>query len=415
VSNRTTDYLVIGGGIVGLTLALALRRREPSASVLLIEKEDELGLHASGRNSGVLHAGFYYTADSLKARFSRDGNRWLTDFCERLSLPINRCGKLVVARTEAEHAGLDELLRRGQRNGVELLAITEREALELDPSCRTSGRALFSPTTSSVDPVAVMQALTVEALGSGIAIETGNSFVRRIEGNTVETASGRLEAGYIINAAGLYADRIARQFGFSSQYRILPFRGLYLKDRSGTQALRRHIYPVPELKYPFLGVHFTVQVDGKAKIGPTATPAVWREQYGGVSGISAREISEIGGLQSRLFLSNAFEFRTLARRELPKALKRVLHRRAGSLVSTLQPARMWSWGKPGIRAQLVDVQEMALVMDFRYEGDARSLHVLNAVSPAFTCAMPFSEHLVSEIESLSEGRRVTEPRPAEVL
>lgn len=404
---RTPDFLVVGGGVIGLALALEARRRNPSARITLLEKESRCGLHASGRNSGVLHAGFYYSADSLKARFTRDGQQRMAAYCRERGLRLNACGKLVVARDEAELAGLDELLRRGRANGVEVHDVTAAEALELEPAARTFERALWSPSTASVDPEQVVASLAQDARDAGIEVLTDTAYLGRAGGDAVRSTAGTFSAGFVINAAGLYADRVARDFGFSERYRILPFRGLYLYAE-GDGFLRRHVYPVPELRYPFLGVHFTVTVAGRSKIGPTALPGLWREHYSGLEGFRGRELLEIGRRETGLFLGNAFEFRTLARRELPKARKRHLVALAQDLVSTPLRGMRWSWGRPGVRAQLVDIRERRLEMDFRYEGDDRSLHVLNAVSPGFTCALSFAEYLFEAIERKRGG----EPVPA---
>jgi L-2-hydroxyglutarate oxidase LhgO len=214
MSGRTADYLVVGGGIVGLSIATALRRRYPDCSVVLLEKEPECGRHASGRNSGVLHAGFYYTADSLKARFSRDGNRELTEYCLENGLRIHRCGKLVVARSADELDSLRELFRRAGLNGVPVERVGEEEAARLEPEARTCREALYSPTTATVDPPEVVRALARDAARLGVEIRTGTSFEGR-ERDRVLTSSGTLSVGYVINAAGLYADRVARQFGFA--------------------------------------------------------------------------------------------------------------------------------------------------------------------------------------------------------
>lgn len=389
-----TDFLVIGGGIVGLTTALALRRRQPGARVTVLEKEAGVGAHASGRNSGVLHAGFYYTADSLKARFSREGNLALQAWCADRALPLRRCGKLVVARSEADHPGLDELLRRAQRNGVPLEPIDEDEARRIEPRVRTVGRALFSPSTASVDPNRVVESMLDEARRLGIEVRTGVRWLGR-RGDVQQTSVGDIAAGFVVNAAGLYADRIAAAWGRGAHYRILPFKGLYLYgDRE--ERLACHVYPVPDLAMPFLGVHFTVTTDGAVKIGPTALPALWRENYGGLERISIRELAEVLGREARMFLADA-AFRKLAVHELKKALRRNLLRDAARLVEGIDPSRWTRWGRPGIRAQLVDLRTGALEMDFVVEQGHRSLHVLNAVSPAFTCSLPFAEHLVDRI------------------
>jgi (S)-2-hydroxyglutarate dehydrogenase len=393
---HTADFLIIGGGIIGVSLSLELTRRYPGASIALIEKEQKLGTHGSGRNSGVLHAGFYYSADSLKARFTREGNQRLTEYCTERKLQLNACGKLVVARNESDLAGLDELLRRGQANQVELSEVTEREAVELEPLAKTYGRALWSPTTSSVDPTEVMRSLVADAMRARVSIISGTKYMRRNRDGTVATSSGAMSAGYVVNAAGLQADRVAHDFGFGHRYRILPFKGLYLYGSGATQ-LRRHVYPVPNLGNPFLGVHFTVTVDRHTKIGPTAIPAFWREQYAGLSRFRPSEFVEVLWRETQLFLRNDFGFRSLAFAELRKYRRQWLVTLAAELVPTASPAEFRRWGRPGIRAQLFDTTSRTLEMDFVYEGDDRSFHVLNAVSPAFTCALPFSEHLGAEI------------------
>src|SRR3954468_8257413 len=156
---ETADFLVIGGGIIGLSIARTLKRRFPNTVITLLEKEPQCGLHASGRNSGVIHAGFYYTADSLKAKFTRDGNRMLLQYCEEKKIPVNKCGKLVVAKDETELPQLDELLRRGKANGIVLQSITAKEAVAIEPRVKTFERAIFSPATSTADPVQVLQAM----------------------------------------------------------------------------------------------------------------------------------------------------------------------------------------------------------------------------------------------------------------
>ncbi len=395
---HNADFLIIGGGVIGMHLALEAKRRYPGSGVTLIEKERQIGLHASGRNSGVLHAGFYYTADSLKARFTRDGNQALTRYCEERGLRINKCGKLVVAQDERQLAGLRELLSRGLRNGVEIHEVTEREAREIEPRAKTCRQALFSPSTSSVDPSEVMAALLADAISAGVRVETDTAY-RGCTESSVLTNRGRFGAGYIINASGLYADHIARDFGFSKDYRILPFKGLYLYSDEPAGSMRTHIYPVPDLKNPFLGVHFTVSVDGRCKIGPTAIPALWRENYRGLSNFSIREMLEITGLELGLFWRNESGFRRLAFTELSKQSRGKMVRLAGELATDVTKINFSRWGKPGIRAQLYDMKKHRLEMDFRFEGDARSFHVLNAVSPAFTCAQPFTHYLFDEIES----------------
>lgn len=390
---RQTDVVVIGGGIMGLSIARELAARYPGMGLAVLEKEPEVAGHASGRNSGVLHAGFYYSADSLKARFTRVGNRLLTAYCLENGLPINRCGKVVVASSEQEVEGVLELKRRGERNGVDLALVDERELADIEPNARTVDKALFSPTTSTVDPQRVCAHLAARFPRS-VQLLLGRRFVRKADGGVV-TDRGRIDCRYVFNAAGLYADRVAREFGAGAGVTVIPFKGIYLRYRDD-DLLQRHVYPVPNLRNPFLGVHFTKTVDGHVKIGPTAIPAFWRENYDFRHRFDAREFAEIAGREAFLFLSDRFHFRRLAFEEMRKYRRGFFIREARKLLQRMDPGRFGEYTRPGIRAQLLDLKTHELVMDFRIEHAERSTHVLNAVSPAFTCAFSFAEHLVAE-------------------
>lgn len=392
------DFLVIGGGIMGLAIARQLRQRHPKANIALLEKEMDCGQHASGRNSGVLHAGFYYSSNSLKARFCKEGNQALQQYCTKKNIPINRCGKLVVASNEQEIEGLHELLRRAESNQVEISLISEKQAKQIEPRVKTAGWALYSPTTASVSPTAVLQSLYQDALEEGIDVRTNTRYLHRtIDG--VATSKGPLAAHFIINAAGLYADQIASDFGFSKHHRILPFKGLYLYSSEPAYSLKTHIYPVPDLKYPFLGVHFTLTDTGRIKIGPTAIPALWREQYRGWSRFKRDELFEIAMRQTRLIFSSTWDFKRLAWEEIQKYFGKKMVALASKLIEGVSPSDYRVWGKPGIRAQLFDLKAQRLENDFVIQGDKHSLHILNAVSPGFTAALPFARHIVDQIDS----------------
>ena len=391
----TTDFLVIGGGIIGISAARAIRRRFGAVRVLLIEKEPSAGAHASGRNSGVLHAGFYYSPDSLKARFTRDGNAQLTAWCLEKGLQIRRCGKLVVARSDEEVPRLEELHRRGRANGVSIEIVDAAAAREIEPRARVHERAIWSPTTSTVDPQAVMNALLADARAEGITVHLATPY-RSARGNVVRAGGEEIEAGFVVNAAGLYADVIARDFGFSRDYRILPFKGAYLYSSEPPGEMRTHIYPVPDPRFPFLGVHFTVAVDGSIKIGPTAAPAFWREQYGMLENFRPGELLDVA-LRGAVLVATNPPIRRHAVEEIRKSSKKYIVALAASLATGVEPAQYRHWGRPGIRAQLYDTRKHQLEMDFVVEGDERSLHILNAVSPGFTCAMPFAEWVVGRV------------------
>ena len=397
------DFLVIGGGIIGISIVRELKKRHPKSSQILIEKEADFGLHASGRNSGVLHAGFYYTADSFKAKFTQKGNQHLTKYCASKNIPVNRCGKLVVAKNEGELSQLDELMARAQANGVPMDSLTEKEAKKIEPRVKTFERALFSPTTSSINPSYVVKAMVKDSIKEGIKMNSQVRYLKKLGDRVIKTSEGNIEFGYMVNAAGLYADKIAQDFGFSRDYRILPFKGLYLYSSEPAGSFRTNIYPVPDLRNPFLGIHFTVTAEKKVKIGPTAIPAFWREQYKGLSNFNFDELLEIIFRQAGLFWSSDFDFKTLAFEEFQKYSQTKVVSLASSLVKGIKPHSFQKWGEPGIRAQLLNIRKRELEMDFVTEGDDKSLHILNAVSPAFTCALPFADFVCDKIAKLSRN------------
>lgn len=386
------DFAVIGGGIIGLCTAIEIQSRNQSLSVCLIEKESSLGEHASSRNSGVLHAGFYYTEDSLKARFCRDGNRYWTRFCLENGLKINQCGKLVVARNEAQLSSIRMLHERAQKNGVNTSIISEAEAKKIDPMAKTFKQALYSPDTSSVDPSEIIRVLEKEAQERGVAVLTSVA-VTGLSENRLTTNKGIIEAGYIFNCAGLYSDKLARTLNLTGDYRILPFKGIYLKASKNSANYRTHVYPVPDLNNPFLGVHITLTVDGGMKLGPTAIPAFWREQYRGMDNFKWNELIEISSRHLNLIISGDGSLRKLAVKEVFKYFKHAMFKEASGLVHGIDPLNFSGWTKPGIRAQLVNIKTKKLEMDFVIRKTKTTLHVLNAVSPGFTCAVPFSKHV----------------------
>jgi len=317
-------------------------------------------------------------------------------FCEASGIPVNPCCKVVVAKDESECEVLFELARRGERNGVELQLLDESELAALEPNARTHKYALFSPTTATVNPIQVSRALEKKLRHRGVDFYFAHPFMRKVGECSVEAGGRLFSAGKVINCAGLYADRIAQQYGFGLAYTMIPFKGVYLKYNAGTLPVRTNVYPVPNLKNPFLGVHFTVTAEGGVKIGPTAIPALWRENYRGFANFHASEMLQALRWESVLFIRNAFGFRTLAFEEMRKYRRSYLIAQAAKLVHRLDPAGFSEWSTPGIRAQLLDTRDCTLIQDFLVEGDARSLHVLNAVSPAFTCSFAFAEWLAEK-------------------
>ena len=383
--------VVIGSGIIGLSIAKILREKYPSSEILILEKESDVGQHASGRNSGVLHAGFYYSEDSLKARFCRDGNKQWHEFVENYNLPINRCGKLVVAKNEKELEGIHTLFQRGKKNDVEVYLIDEKEANELEPNVNTFRYALWSPNTSSISPRDCNSKLRENLEKSGIDFQFDCCVIGHND-NSICTTKGSFHADHIYNCAGLYADKVAHLFGAGEKYTLLPFKGVYRKC-IGTNPVSRHVYPVPNLSNPFLGVHFTQTVKGESKIGPTAIPAFWREHYGGITGFNLRELAEVSLCEIDLLIRNSFGFRSLAFGEILKYKASALERDAAKMLKHF--SNKTKTMPAGIRAQLLNRSTRELIMDFVVEKESGVTHILNAISPAWTCAFPFAEYVVS--------------------
>jgi len=382
---REFNYLVVGAGIIGMSIAYQLKRREPNSTIAIIDKEREVALHASGRNSGVLHAGFYYSKDSLKAKFTRNGNALMKRFCKEHGIFVRDTKKIVVARDKNELDGLYELHRRAKLNGVETYIIDKEEVEEIDPNIKTYKKALFSPTTASVDPKEVCYRLQNILEDMGVEFFFNMPF-----------QNSNIKYRYLINSAGAYADKIAKRFGVAKNYTMLPFKGIYLKYLENKTDIKTNIYPVPNLANPFLGVHYTVTVDGSIKIGPTAIPAFWRENYKGFKNFNLNEMVEIIYYATKLFGLNSFNFRDLALSEMQNYNRKKFIAKAKSMVKKI--GDRFAPIPAGIRAQLLNTTTNELVQDFVIEHTEDSTHILNAVSPAFTCSFAFAEFVVDEIE-----------------
>ncbi|NPA80774.1 MAG: L-2-hydroxyglutarate oxidase [Thermotogae bacterium] len=384
--------VVCGGGVVGLTIARELALE--GADVMVIEKEEDFGLHASGRNSGVLHAGIYYTPDSLKAKFAIEGNRLLRKFVKERGIPINESGKVIVARDEEDHERLLNLYERAKRNGAKVHLIDERELAEIEPNARTYREAIYSPNTAVVNPKDVMEALAADVMDTGrVRALLGVRCIRRAGPRKILTSAGTYEYDVLINAAGAHAEKLAHTYGVGLRYRLIPFKGTYRKLKRG-ELVRGNIYPVPHPKSPFLGVHFTRDPYGNVFVGPTAIPALGRENYGLLEGIDL-EAPVILYRDAVMFLRNPL-FRYVALREPRKYFKPYFYRSSRWMLRNLEYGDIVPSSKVGIRAQLVDWESKELVMDFVIEREEDSIHILNAVSPAFTASFPFARYVVDE-------------------
>lgn len=387
------DIAIIGAGIVGLATAHALAEHAPSLRLCILEKESDVAAHQTGHNSGVIHAGIYYAPGSLKASLCREGARLLAEFCAAHGIGYELCGKVVVATNQRELPVLDELYRRGVANGVPgLRRIGPDELREIEPNAGGLA-ALLSPSTGIIDYGEVARAMAAGLRAHGADLRTG-SRVLGIHtaggGLRIATATGEVAAGYMINCAGLYSDMIARMTGAEPNVRIIPFRGEYYFIRPERRHLVRGlIYPVPDPRLPFLGVHFTRTIHGDVEAGPNAVLAFAREGYTRWQ-IRPGELWDtltypgFRALAARYWRSGLSEYyRSFRKAEFVRALQR--------LVPAIQPADV-APGGAGVRAQAVE-RNGKLADDFCIAESPRALHVLNAPSPAATAALAIGRYV----------------------
>ena len=389
------DVLIIGGGVVGLATGIAILENKPASKIIIAEKEPLLALHASGRNSGVLHAGFYYSPDSLKAKFCRDGNKELRILANKYDIPVREVGKVVVVRNDDENSRLETLFERGIKNGVDLEILDASKLNTYEPLAITHERFLWSPTTAVSDPHSIIQAMRkeFELLGGSIHYEAKISL--KEVNNEIVDASHQFDAAKIINAAGAQADRISRAVGVGTDYAMLPFMGVYRATEEKNLPLQRLVYPVPHPINPFLGVHFTLTIDHKVKIGPTAIPIAGREQYSLLSGWSGSDIAQSLKGMTSLIGGDSHDFGAIVKTEWPKVIQQLLVKESLGLVPTANQVKKWHKKQPGIRAQLVHLPTGKLEQDFVVANKFNSTHILNAVSPGWTSAIPFGRFVAT--------------------
>lgn len=394
---RVFDIVVIGAGIVGLTIARELKRRHPDTSILVLEKEAAPGRHSSGRNSGVLHSGIYYPPDSLKAKVCGEGAIEMAAYHEAHGLALDRRGKILVATRAEDAPQLGVLAERAKQNGVAAQELDAVDLARIEPEARSAtGTALWVPGTAVGSPGQVMQTLVEEVRGLGVELMCDATLARVDAGlRELHLAGGDVVSyGHAVNASGLHADKVAHRFGAGRRYTLLPFKGIYWKlDPASGITFRHLVYPVPDLRVPFLGVHTTTTTDGNTYLGPTAVPAFGRENYRGVAGIEAGEFMRISGLLLRQYVSGRDGFRRLAWQEGRRCFKARFVDAARAIVPRLRSEHLLPTDKVGIRAQMLDREEGRLVNDFLVERGPHSTHVLNAISPAWTSAFPFARYV----------------------
>jgi len=400
---RPVDVVVVGGGILGLATAHAVLQRLEGASVVVLEKEAEVATHQTGRNSGVVHSGIYYAPGSLKARLAVEGGDRLLAFCEEHGIAHDRCGKLVAAAGAGEDARLHDLAERARANGVPVAELAPGAAREHEPHLHCTS-ALHVPSTGRADFGAVARRLADLVAGAGGSVRTGVRVTGghpAADGWALDTDAGPIAAGFLVGCAGLQADRLARRTGHDPGVRIVPFRGEYLDVLApSADLLHGLVYPVPDPRFPFLGVHLTRGLDGHVHAGPNAVLALAREGYGRWS-LSPRDLAETlawpgtGRLIGRYWRPGLDELRrSLSRRRFVRAAQRLLpdldaadFRRAPS----------------GIRAQSLDRQG-SLVDDFHLVDGECAVHVVNAPSPAATASLAIGEMVADRVAG-----RITRP------
>ncbi len=392
-----SDFILIGGGIVGVATALELQNRHPDARIVLIEKEAGFAAHQTGHNSGVVHAGVYYQPGSLKADFCKQGPELTRNFCKTHNLPYQRTGKLLVATDSIEWDRMLALEKRCLQNSIETRRIDKAELKKMEPDITGVG-ALHVPATAITDYIRITQKMAELFIAQGGMVKTGKAVTGIREDNncvTVSLGDEKISGNYLIACAGLGADRLARMAGIDVDFMIIPFRGEYYQlPKSRTNIVKRLIYPIPDPDLPFLGVHLTPMIDGKITVGPNAVLGFKREGYGPLN-ISLKDCFEMFSFPGfwqvikKNMVSGIQE--TVDSNYKPGYLKRIQKYCPSLTLKDLQPY------PAGIRAQAVK-KDGSLVHDFLFAESDRTFHVCNAPSPAATSAIPISRYLCGRVK-----------------
>lgn len=386
--------IVVGGGIIGLAAGYRFGQRFPDARITLLEKEPRVGAHQSGHNSGVLHAGLYYKPGSSKARLAVRGIRQMVEFCEQHSIPHEICGKLVVATSQNELHVLRDLYSRGQQNGLRGLRMLEPEEIrEFEPHA-AGVAAIRVPEEGIADYPRVCQVLSSLIQGEVVTSAEVQTLTQTSNGWIAHSTAGDFAGDLLINCAGLQCDRVSKMAGMQRQLRIVPFRGEYYKIRPERQFLVRNlIYPVPDPKFPFLGVHYTRMISGGVEAGPNAVLAFAREGYR-KRDVKARDIADAltyPGLWA--FLKR---YPRMCWDELRRSFsKRLFCESLQKLVPEIREDDLVTGGS-GVRAQALS-RNGEMVQDFWFQRQSNALHVLNAPSPGATASLAIGEEIVAQL------------------
>ena len=397
MSRITTDICIMGAGMVGLSVAYQISKRYPLLSITIIEKESDVGMHSSGRNSGILHAGLYYEPSSLKAKVCVSGAKRLKEWCKEEKLQVMECGKVVTPQKPELDKQLEVLVERGRANGATVELIDKKQFSELVPDGHTStGRAIWSPDTCVVKPMQVIQKLKQRLQEGGIDFLFFQEQWKVAENSKqiIFTDGNKLSYDHLINCTGLQADKVAHQFGVGKKYTMLPFKGSYWQlKKDAPFKFNTNLYPVPDLEVPFLGVHATPSVDGVTYLGPTATLAMGRENYRGFQGVEPlmtlnflrhMTLQVITNKRMRNYVYNqAFDW-------TPKNFLNAIR----AIIPKIEMGHIEKSSKVGIRPQLYDKKKNELVQDFIMLNGPNSTHVVNAISPAFTASFELADYIL---------------------
>lgn len=397
--SETADILIVGGGIIGIATALELQTRDPSSSIVLLEKEAVPAAHQTGHNSGVIHAGVYYAPGSMKARFCREGVGATEAFCTEHGLAFDRVGKLIVATDEAELAGLEKLGQRARENQIRIEDVDQKGVQQLEPHINAVA-ALLSPTTGITNYRRIAEVMAELFVSRGGVIRYGERVVACHEGQDfvrVETQTGHFEAGLAVTCAGLQSDQVIRAFGQDPGYRVVPFRGEYYRLANQPDNLVSHlIYPVPDPSRPFLGVHLTKKLDGGFTVGPNAVLAFKREGYRRTD-VSFGDMAQTlgyGGFWALLARNAGAAATELWSSAVKRAYLSKVQRYCSRVrLDDLQPY------PSGVRAQAI-TPDGSIIDDFLFIRSTRCLHVGNAPSPAATSCIPIARHIADQLAML---------------
>lgn len=382
--------------MIGLAIGLAIQENQANLKILVLEKEADVCQHASGRNSGVIHAGFYYSSESLKARFCRLGNLELKKFCREQSLPLREIGKVVIAKSSADLTLLEGLQLRAQANSVETQLLNAAVLPNYEPMAKTFEKFLWSPTTAIASPPAVAQAMKDLFLRRGGKLLTGEEVLKISEDVTFLKGGGTVKFKVCVNSAGASALELAQANGVGKEFGLLPVVGGYISTPWNLIPLKTLVYSAPHPLSPFLGIHFTLTLDGAVKIGPTALPVIGREQYSLIDGFTLKELVQTFRTLGHYVYGDPIATVQNLLHQMSNSNSNQMVREGAKLVRDIPPTQVWKRGKAGIRAQLVDVKKNRFVDDFIVEEKLNVIHILNAVSPGWTSSFPFGRYIAEK-------------------